>query len=187
MGNFLRKRLLDPVLTLLTQGVTPQKIALSITIGAIVGVFPVMGTTTILCTAAAAALRLNLVAVHTIHYAMTPVQIMLIIPFVRMGEWVVGAAPQPLSISESMALIKEGALRAAIVLWDATWHAMVGWFLIGPLAIVLCYALARQALVKVKLIPAPAAAIAGVPATSSAAASQSLQSIEHRSCPPPPP
>jgi uncharacterized protein (DUF2062 family) len=163
MASFLRKRLLDPIVTLLTQGVTPEKIALSITIGAIVGVFPVMGSTTILCTAVAAALRLNLVAVHTIHYAMTPVQILLIIPFVRVGEWLVRAPPQPLSISESLALIEQGALRAAIVLWDATWHAMLGWLLIGPLAIALCYQLSRWVLSRVKLT----ATAAGVPAGSS--------------------
>jgi len=157
MGNFLRRRLIDPILTLLTQGVTAEKIALSITIGAIVGVFPVMGSTTILCTAAAAALRLNLIAVHTIHYAMTPVQILLIIPFVRVGEWVVRAPRQPLSISESMALIKQGALHAAIVLWDATWHAMVGWLLIGPLAIALCYWLSRALLGRIELTPAAVA------------------------------
>jgi uncharacterized protein (DUF2062 family) len=153
MGKFLRKRLLDPILLLLTQGITPQKIALSITIGAIVGVFPVMGTTTVLCTVAAVALRLNLVAVHTIHYAMTPVQILLIIPFVRLGERLVGARPQPLSISESMALIKQGALHAAIVLWDATVHAVIGWLVIGPAAILLCYGLARWALARVKPSP----------------------------------
>ena len=153
MGNFLRKRLLDPIIALLTQGITPQKIALSITIGAIVGVFPVMGTTTVLCTVAAATLRLNLVAVHTIHYAMTPVQILLIIPFVRVGEWLVGAPPQPLSISDSMALIKQGALHAAIVLWSATVHAMLGWLLIGPAAILLCYGLARWFLLRAKLLP----------------------------------
>jgi uncharacterized protein (DUF2062 family) len=161
MGNFLRKRLLDPILTLLTQGVTPEKIALSITIGAIVGVFPVLGSTTILCTAAAAALRLNLVAVHTIHYAMTPVQILLIIPFVRVGEWLVQVPPQPLSIRESLALIEQGALHAAVVLWDATWHAMLGWLLLGPAAIVLCYWLSRWVLARVKL-----SAAATVPASS---------------------
>lgn len=157
MRNFLRKRLLDPIVKLLTQGVTPQKIALSITIGAVVGVFPVMGTTTVLCTVAAAWLRLNLVAVHTIHYAMTPVQLLLIIPFVRVGEYLVGAAQQPLTISGSMALIKEqGAWRALVLLWDATWHAMLGWLVIGPLAIALTYWLARWVLTRVKLIaPAP--------------------------------
>ncbi len=153
MGNFLRKRLLDPILILLTQGVTPEKIALSVTIGAIVGVFPVMGTTTILCTLAAAVLRLNLIAVHTIHYAMTPVQLLLIIPFVRVGERLLGAPQQPLSISESMELIKQGALHAAVVLWDATLHAMLGWLVIGPLAILLLYGFARWVLGRIKLAP----------------------------------
>jgi uncharacterized protein (DUF2062 family) len=143
MRDFLRRRVLDPIRTVLMQGVTPDKIALSIAIGLLVGIFPVMGTTTILCTAAAAALRLNMVAVHTVHYAMTPVQILLIIPFVRVGEHLVGAAPQPLSISGGRELIAQGALRAVAVLWDAIVHAVIGWIAIGPIAIVLCYFIFR--------------------------------------------
>jgi uncharacterized protein (DUF2062 family) len=47
MLRFLRRRLIDPLLALLTQGITPQKLALSIAIGAIVGIFPVLGSTTV--------------------------------------------------------------------------------------------------------------------------------------------
>jgi uncharacterized protein (DUF2062 family) len=146
MRDFFRRRLLDPILALLTQGITPEKIALSIAVGAIVGIFPVLGTTTVLCTVVGAALRLNLVAVHTVHYVMTPVQILLIIPFVRVGEHLVGASPQPLSISEGMALIAQGAMQAVVALWDAIVHAMIGWIAIGPLAIALSYFLFKALL-----------------------------------------
>jgi uncharacterized protein (DUF2062 family) len=146
MRDFFRRRLVDPILGLLTQGITPEKIALSIAIGAIVGIFPVLGTTTVLCTVAAAALRLNLVAVHTVHYVMTPVQILLIIPFVRVGEHLVGAVPQPLSIKEGLDLIARGALQAVVALWDAIVHAMIGWIAIGPLAIALSYFLFKALL-----------------------------------------
>jgi hypothetical protein len=139
MWTSVRSRLIDPIRTLLTQGVTPDTLALSLAVGLIVGIFPVMGTTTLLCTAAALALRLNLLAVHTVHYAMTPVQILLIIPFVRVGEHVTNAAPQPLSISSGMALIAEGAGHAVVVLWSAIVHAVIGWVAIGPIAIVLCW------------------------------------------------
>jgi uncharacterized protein (DUF2062 family) len=139
MRDFFRRRLFDPILALLTQGITPEKIALSIAVGAIVGIFPVLGTTTVLCTVVGAALRLNLVAVHTVHYVMTPVQILLIIPFVRVGEHLLGAAPQPLSIKEGLALIAQGALNAIVALSDAILHAMLGWIAIGPLAIILSY------------------------------------------------
>ena len=158
MRDFFRRRLLDPILALLTQGITPEKIALSIAIGAIVGIFPVLGTTTVLCTAVGAALRLNLVAIHTVHYVMTPVQILLIIPFVRVGEHLVGAAPQPLSIKQGLDLIAQGAVQAVVALWDAIVHAMIGWMAIGPLAIVLSYflfkALLRRFSRRTQLTPA---------------------------------
>jgi uncharacterized protein (DUF2062 family) len=151
MREFFRRRIIVPLRTLLVQGVTPEKIAMSIAIGLIVGIFPVMGTTTILCTAAAAALRLNMVAVHTVHYAMTPVQLLLIIPFVRVGEHVVGAEPQPLTISEGMALLAQGVVHAVVTLWSAIVHAVVGWIVIGPFAIALCYYALRWILQKTSL------------------------------------
>jgi uncharacterized protein (DUF2062 family) len=144
MRNALHRWLIGPITALLSQGITPQKIALSIAVGAIVGIFPVLGTTTVLCTLAAAALRLNLVAVHTVHYAMTPVQVLLIIPFVRVGEHLLGVPPQPLSIAEGMDLIAQGAFHAIVVLWDAIVHAVIGWLAVGPLAIGLCYWIAKK-------------------------------------------
>lgn len=151
MREFFRRRIVAPLRALLVQGVTPDKIAMSVAIGLIVGVFPVMGTTTVLCTAAALAMRLNMVAVHTVHYAMTPVQLLLIIPFVRVGEHVVDAAPQPLTISEGMALLAQGVVHAVTVLWSAIVHAVIGWIVIGPFAIAACYYLLRWMLRRTSL------------------------------------
>jgi len=151
MLRFLRRRLVDPLLALLTQGITPQKLALSIAIGAIVGIFPVLGSTTVVVTLAAAALRLNMVAVHTVHYAMTPVQILLIIPFVRVGEHLLGVPPQKLSIKEGMELISHGALNAIVTLWDAIVHAVIGWLALGPLAIAVTYLVLKWLLSRVRL------------------------------------
>ena len=47
--GFFYRRLVRPVLELLRQGVTPEKIALSLTLGVALGVFPVLGSTTALC------------------------------------------------------------------------------------------------------------------------------------------
>lgn len=135
MIAFLRRRVVDPVLGLLRQGITPGKIALSLAFGAILGIFPVLGTTTVLCTLAALVWRLNMAAIHAVHFAMTPLQLLLIIPFVRVGEHLVDAPAQPLSISAGLALIAKSASQAVIVLWDAIVHAVIGWLAIGPLAI----------------------------------------------------
>ena len=151
MREFFRKRIVAPLRALLVQGVTPEKIAMSIAIGLIVVIFPVMGTTTVLCTVAAAAMRLNMVAVHTVHYAMTPVQLLLIIPFVRVGEHVVGAKPQPLTVSEGMALLAQGVVHAVVTLWSAIVHAVIGWIVIGPIAIAACYYIFRWILLRTSL------------------------------------
>ena len=53
-AGFLRRRIVIPILDLLRQGITPEKIALSIALGITLGVTPVLGSTSILCFLAAA-------------------------------------------------------------------------------------------------------------------------------------
>jgi hypothetical protein len=103
------------------------------------------------CTLAALVMRLNLVAVHTVHYAMTPVQLLLIIPFVRVGEHVVDAEPQPLTIAEGMELLTQGVVHAVTVLWSAIVHAVIGWIVIGPIAIAASYYVFRWLLLRTSL------------------------------------
>ena len=55
-------RWLRPFIQLLRQGVTPEKISLTIALGLVLGVTPVLGSTVLLCTLAAAILGLNLPA-----------------------------------------------------------------------------------------------------------------------------
>ena len=148
MRHFLRQRLLLPIATQLRQGVSREQLALSIIIGAVIGVFPVLGATTILCTLAAVLLRLNLIAVHAVHYAATPLQLALIIPFVRVGEHIVGAPPQPLSISAGLALIDRGVLAAVMTLWDAIIHAVLGWLVLAPVLFALMHFTAKWLLAR---------------------------------------
>jgi len=48
--EFFYRRLVRPILDLLRQGVTPEKMALSLALGGALGVFPALGCTTLLCT-----------------------------------------------------------------------------------------------------------------------------------------
>lgn len=65
--SFFHRRLIRPILDLLRQGVTPEKIALSLALGVALGVFPVLGSTTALCALAALVLRLNLPAIQIVN------------------------------------------------------------------------------------------------------------------------
>jgi hypothetical protein len=70
-----------------------------------------------------------------------PLQLALIIPFMRFGEWVLGSEPQPMTIEAGMEIISQGVFQAIVTLWDAIVHASVGWILIGPAAIFVLYRL----------------------------------------------
>jgi uncharacterized protein (DUF2062 family) len=145
---FMKRRIVDPVLELLRQGVTPEKIAMSLAFGLGLGIFPVLGVSTILCTVVAVVFRLNLPAIQLVNYLASPIQLVLIIPFVRVGEHLLQLAPQPLSISEGFKVLAMGVVHAVTVLWDAIVHAALGWMVIGPVLIFVLYRIFRPMLIR---------------------------------------
>lgn len=139
--GFFYRKLVRPVIDLLKQGVTPEKIALSLALGAALGVFPALGWTTGLCAIAALVLRLNLPAIQIVNYFMYPLQIALLIPFFRLGEKLFGARHLPISVPQIYAMIRANMWGAIRMLWTTTWHAMVVWALIAPVFVALAYAI----------------------------------------------
>jgi uncharacterized protein (DUF2062 family) len=74
----------------LRQGISPQRMALTIALGFAIGCIPMIGVTTALCLVAAFALRLNFPLIQAANYAMMPLQVVLIVPFMRMGGRLLG-------------------------------------------------------------------------------------------------
>ncbi|HVP63503.1 MAG TPA: DUF2062 domain-containing protein [candidate division Zixibacteria bacterium] len=138
-------RLVQPVLDLLTQGVTPEKIALSLTIGAIVGTFPLLGTTTTICTLLAIIFGLNLPAIQLANYAVYPVQLFLLLPAIRVGEKLTHSAPLTLSVAQITAMVRADRWYAARLLWHSAEHALIGWTLFAIPAAFLLYPAIRVA------------------------------------------
>lgn len=90
--------MIGPVVAQLKQGITPEKIALTIALGAMIGIFPILGATTLLCGIAAAWLGLNQPIIQLVNYLAYPVQLILLLPFYRAGETLFGRSHMPLSI-----------------------------------------------------------------------------------------
>jgi uncharacterized protein (DUF2062 family) len=152
-GGFFHRRIVDPIVALLRQGITPEKISLGLACGVAIGIFPVIGSTTILCALAAILLRLNLPAVQLVNYLVYPLQIALLIPFFHFGDWLFGVEPLPLNAGELVALFKADFLGAIRQLWDTTLHAMVAWLLVGPPAATAMYAVFTPLVKKLKFRP----------------------------------
>jgi len=64
---------------------------------------------------------------------------LLIIPFVRLGEWILRVPPQRVSIKEALALMAQGAGYAIVALWDSILHAGLAWGMVAPFAAFLIY------------------------------------------------
>jgi uncharacterized protein (DUF2062 family) len=71
----------------LGMGLTPRRLALTLALGFAIGCLPVLGVTTALCLLVAVVLRLNMPAIQAANYAAMPLQLILIVPFVRLGGW----------------------------------------------------------------------------------------------------
>ena len=68
------------------QNAVQKKKALSLTVGFYLAIFPVLGTTTVLCLLASMAFRLNIYLVQAMNFLLWPVQLLLVYPFLKAGR-----------------------------------------------------------------------------------------------------
>lgn len=137
--QFLNRALVTPLAGFLKQGLTPEKLALSVALGVAFGIFPIFGTTTILCAAAALLFGLNLPAIQLINYFASPLQLLFLIPFIRLGELLFNEAPLPLDVLQIITMLNADLIGAVNFLWWTTIHAIVAWLLVGPILAISLY------------------------------------------------
>lgn len=130
--NFFDRALITPLINFLKQGLSPQKLAISVALGLVLGTFPMLGATTLLCTAAALMFRLNMPSIQLINYFAYPLQLALFIPFIRMGEVLFNEQPIPLDLVQIFAMLQDDMLGAIQSLWWTNMHAIVVWCIIAP-------------------------------------------------------
>ena len=136
-GSFLRRRLTEPLLNQLTQGASPVQLARSVGWGFVLGIFPILGTTTTLCGIAGVAFRLNHIALQAVNWLVYPLQILLIIPFLRLGNLLFGLDPFPLSLTEITALFEADFWGSLRNLGGLALRGVVAWALVAMPAVIL--------------------------------------------------
>jgi uncharacterized protein (DUF2062 family) len=145
-ASWLLRRIVGPLRDQLVQGASPRALALSLGVGAALGLFPILGTTTLLCLAAGVALRLNHGALQVANYLVASFQLPLIYAFVRLGERVLGATPVRFSIPALMAELQADP-TGFLARWGVTGlHGVLGWTLVAPLVALGLYTLLVPAL-----------------------------------------
>ncbi len=140
----------------LRQGISPRRLALTLALGCAIGCIPVVGIPTLVCAALALALRLNLPAIQAANYAVMPLQLVLIVPFVRLGGWLVSS--QAVSPLQAAALLHTSPQRLVTQMGSLAGQALLAWVVIAiPAVLVLTFTLTHV----LRRIPAVAAAESG--------------------------
>lgn len=120
----------------LKQGTSPGKLALTCALGVVLGIFPVYGSTTLLCFAVAVPLRLNLVVIQAVNYLITPLQLILLIPFMQGGIWLFGWPPIPLDLTVLTARLETNMMQVVGELGNVVGGGVVVWGLFsGPVGV----------------------------------------------------
>lgn len=129
---FFRRRITDPLVAQLKQGVEPAKLAWSAALGFTLSLLPVPGATTALCAIAAFALGLNPVAIQVANFAAAPLQLLLFVPFVQLGQMLFGEPPVPLAPAGIRDELARGALRFLTLYGEAIGRGTLIWLLAAP-------------------------------------------------------
>jgi uncharacterized protein (DUF2062 family) len=140
LTRFWRERVWGLILAQLSQGVTPQKIALTVALGLSLGIFPILGATTTLCGIVGICLKLNQPIIQMVNWLVYPVQLSLILVFIRIGEWIMRAPHISFSVPELIQKFHESPGRFFQQFGMTGVHGIVAWLIIAPFLTLAAYA-----------------------------------------------
>ncbi len=132
MKDRLRRWLWEPLRTQLRQGLSPERLAWTVAVGLALGVYPVLGVTTFLCLGAAHAARLNQPAIHLVNQAVYPLQLLLLVPFMKLGIALIPGFHLHLGLTEMLRFLAADPFGAIRALWGASWRGQLAWLLTAP-------------------------------------------------------
>lgn len=141
------------MLAQLTQGITPEKIALTLAVGSACAVFPLLGTATLLCLVVGVALRLNQPLIQMVNALCTVPHLFVLYGLIRLGEFISGSPPLKISMVEFLFRSPHTHLRVWVVmhqLWNehgliihrielTALEAVIAWMLVAPFWIMTIY------------------------------------------------
>ena len=137
----MRRKLTILLKNLFTQGVSPRKLAFTISLGIFIGTVPAVWGSTLICAGLAVLFRLNHPGIQAANHLVYPLQLALIVPFYRIGADIFPWGPSVSLDIFSKGINKEW-LGNVVPIAAATLKALTVWFLIAaPLAVLLYFLL----------------------------------------------
>lgn len=124
---------------------------MSLALGAIMGIVPLVGISTLSCTLFAIVFRLNLVTMQLANYLVYPLQIILIVPYLKGGQQLFGNPDAQFSLEQIMVVLERGPHHALSYLGTSMLLALTIWLLTSLPLVVALYLLFRLLLARIPL------------------------------------
>jgi uncharacterized protein (DUF2062 family) len=132
------RKIIIPFYRVLKEGISTEKLSISIALGMVLGLMPLYGFTTLLVGIVALILRLNFISMQIAHYIVSPIQLALIVPFFRLGDALFNASEFNYTISQYLVMVKTNFWHTIKELWFVNLSALFVWSVISiPLFIIL--------------------------------------------------
>ena len=130
---------------LLLRGHSRRRLAWALALGVTLGLAPLVWGTTLLCLLLAVVLRLPIVAVQAANYAVYPLQIVLLFPFLMAGQYLL-APGQPEVLPRLRQTMVADPLLCARLFWQVNLRGLAVWLVVAPLLVWVAYRLAHRLL-----------------------------------------
>ena len=139
--KFMHFRIGEIIRKSLTQGISPRKLAISVALGIIIGIIPVVWGSTLICVILAFLLRLNQPCIQAANFLVYPLQIALFVPFHHLGAKIFPWGPS-LSIETLLKGFRQDFAGNIALILLAALKAVAAWILTAtPLAVLLYFIL----------------------------------------------
>jgi len=126
-------RLFQTLLDFLKQGKSPRELALAVSLGVIIGMFPIQGTTTMICIAISLIFRLNLVVIQIANYLSIPLMIAMQVPMYSLGHRLFNTRPYALKGDEILLLFQHDFPGTLGQLSRSVLYATFMWLILAPI------------------------------------------------------
>jgi hypothetical protein len=122
-----RRWIVQPIVNQLKQGTSPERLSWSVSLGATLGIFPIMGSTSVVCFVIGHIFKLNQPVVHLFKTLTYPIHLPMILVFIRLGQIMNGVPPIPFSITEMLTQFKDSPAQFARDFGMAALYGIEAW------------------------------------------------------------
>ncbi|NJM36825.1 MAG: DUF2062 domain-containing protein [Akkermansiaceae bacterium] len=135
--SWWRRWLVRPIINQLTAGISVDRISWSIALGSVLGIFPILGSPTLICLFVGWIFRLNHAILQVFKELVYPLHLALILVFIRIGEYLCGAPQTSFSIPQLIEKFHNSPIQFGKDFGMTALYAVIAWMVIAPFSAIL--------------------------------------------------